>query len=1100
MAERLRDIHLEVFYDAPGAELARSVLLPALSVATRYDRVAAYFNLASLISIGEGLDKLRHNNGRMRLLMGVHDVDFEIAEAASSSRLDELISRLRRRILEGVSTLSSELERNRVEAAAWMMRDGVLEVRCVAPRSSEGPQGIFHNKRLIFADQWGELVTATGSVNETSAGLGSNFEELTIHTSWESPSYTAAHSERFETVWEGKDSRLTTVPLDPDFAHELISALRPPSVPVGKGSRRASQVLEVLTESPFLSALNSSREPLYPHQERVLVSACSRWPIRALLADEVGLGKTYEAAAVISYALKHAGVSRVVVLAPPTLLRQWQDEFRASFGLGFWRYESSTRRYVSPEGEMREPQSGPFEGEYPELVIVSRDLARGTRRSGHAFQHAELLPDMLVLDEAHAVRKRRSATEARSSLVGRMMGDLLKRVPHALFLSATPLQTDASELFDALELLGTPPTFDEESYLHSLNLLSIPHDSVPELDQTASTVRKIKSLADAYGLSKESLGVETAGLINSNPATGSELALARKGQASWAALRESLIRVHPAATLAIRNTRETLSKVGYRFPEREFTGVECVPTPDMNVFLSKLDEYLSSNLGTVEAELYPGRASAVGFVRSTYRQRAASSVRAIQVSLQRRLERLNRIQAGEVEFEGEFVEEDTLDEASPLPTSRVKEVDEAALNRACAIESLDIEFLLSLLERIQPSVNQIDPKFDSALEALKTLRSEGKRVLLFSRYTDTVHGLIERYLLEEGVHRSYAAYTGGGGIICVNGNETRGDKSLVTEALSQGTVDVVFCSDAASEGLNLQAASALINVDVPWNPARLEQRIGRIARLGQVADRVDVVNIWYPRSVESKIYERVLRRKDTMELALGSFPEIVGNAIKDAVRGRSVTGIEAEVLHQLNEKRSAIELEALTSLWSGLSSDMQAVGSVGVRGGIAQALEEIAAALDSMPERAVARGWKKPGNDPLLGPVFTLHSDWLGWLASQPLPSLAPELRGRLGLVRRGSRALTFALKENEWVRALSPTAIPDVLRAVFLGAQPEFDEHVFIEVQEGTPFSLRDTAASSWWPEPEALKVPVMDEGLVPPVPDWARNDLSFTFVPLQD
>ena len=85
-------------------------------------------------------------------------------------------------------------------------------------------------------------------------------------------------------------------------------------------------------------------------------------------------------------------------------------------------------------------------------------------------------------------------------------------------------------------------------------------------------------------------------------------------------------------------------------------------------------------------------------------------------------------------------------------------------------------------------------------------------------------------------------------------------------------VSVVFCSDAASEGLNLQAARVIINIDVPWNPARLEQRIGRIARLGQRADTVKIYNLWYPDSVESKIYTRLLQRKDLYDLAVGEYP------------------------------------------------------------------------------------------------------------------------------------------------------------------------------------------------------------------------------------
>lgn len=1094
MPDRLRDLNLTVFYDAPGAELATDVLLPALGVAIRYDRVAAYFNLSSLISIATGLERLRSNGGSMRLLMGLHDVDQEIVDAAFHAQDEDLMARLRRRILQGVSSIGSELERNRVEAAAWMMRDGLLEVKCVAPIGATGASGIFHNKRLIFVDRFGDLVTATGSVNETSAGLGGNFEELTVHTSWESPDYTRAHSNRFEAVWNGDDARLTVAPIGPEFGDELLAAL--PAVPRRKMvcPVHASTTVEVLSESPFFALMNSSRAPLYPHQERAVLAACSRWPIRTLLADEVGLGKTYEAAAVVSFALKHADVTRVVVLAPPTLLRQWQEEFLLSFGLRFWRYDSARRRYLSPDGEEGGVRPGPFIGDYPGLAIVSRDLARGTRRSGHAFSDAMSLPDMIVLDEAHVVRKRRSVNEVRPSLVGRMVADLLERVPHALFLSATPLQTEASDLFDALELLGVPASFDEQAYARSLELLTLPPGRTPELDQVASAVNIVGTLVEAYAIDESALPMEVAGLVSARLSGRSELSLALQGQALWEPLLDSVIRLHPAALLCVRNTREALTRVGYTFPEREFLGVECLTSPAGANLLSKVDEYLTTNLGTVESELYPGRPTALGFVRSIYRQRAASSIKAIHVSLVRRLERLARLQLDHENLE-EFTEEDSLDNLEALPYAQAQNVDRAALMRACAIESADIEVLLHMFQRLQPSAEMADPKLELALTMVERLRSEGKQVLVFSRYTDTIEALISRFVGQSDGREAFASYTGAGGVVSVGGVEHKGDKGLVTRALAEGDVGVVFCSDAASEGLNLQSASALINVDVPWNPARLEQRIGRIARLGQTARRVKIVNLWYPNSIEAKIYERVLYRKDIMELALGAFPEIVGSAIRNAVEANSSGALDSDVLQVLNERRTALELEALTSLWSTQGSGDYAVGTASLRSGIVTALQEIASRFGSVTQGAGRIRWLESHDDSLLGTALTLDASWIEWLTEVPCGPLAPAMREKLGVLKRGSKALTFAIKSGGWITALGPTAIPDVLRAVFFGEQPELHQHGFLQFQVGDNPDFSESSAQVWWPDPESLTVPARTLQTSTPLPDWARGDAALFF-----
>src|SRR5690606_32267201 len=148
--------------------------------------------------------------------------------------------------------------------------------------------------------------------------------------------------------------------------------------------------------------------------------------------------------------------------------------------------------------------------------------------------------------------------------------------------------------------------------------------------------------------------------------------------------------------------------------------------------------------------------------------------------------------------------------------------------------------------------------------------------------------------------------------------------------------------------------------DVPWNPARLEQRIGRVARLGQTAEIVDVLNLWYPQSVEAKIYERVLQRRDVMELALGAFPELVGTAIRNAVMGRTDGGVDSDVIEALTNARAKLEVEALSALWSSYSVGGAVVGSGQLRREVAQVLEEISTyRLTQMSVDGVA-SWKTP--------------------------------------------------------------------------------------------------------------------------------------------
>ena len=189
------------------------------------------------------------------------------------------------------------------------------------------------------------------------------------------------------------------------------------------------------------------------------------------------------------------------------------------------------------------------------------------------------------------------------------------------------------------------------------------------------------------------------------------------------------------------------------------------------------------------------------------------------------------------------------------------------------------------------------------------------KVLVFSRYTDTIDALINEFnLLGLNKYYRYGVYTGAKSCIVSNGEEKQCNKNDLKRELFSGEIRIVFCSDAASEGLNLQAARILINVDVPWTPARLEQRIGRIARLGQTADEVVVYNVWYPHSIEARMYHRIQKRLENSNLAIGEFPDVVAKKIRKAI----MDGEDNENLglNELLEIRNSKQVAALEELWS----------------------------------------------------------------------------------------------------------------------------------------------------------------------------------------
>jgi superfamily II DNA or RNA helicase len=1112
----LRDIGLDIFYSGTGSRIAEELLLPSLERAVRYDRLSSYFTTVSLVSIGAGLESLRRRKGQMRLVIGAHDVDRELVEAASST-LSTSVDRLRGRLLDGVSRLTDELHRDRVHAVAWMLKDGFLKVRTAGRTKNEAGFGIFHSKRLIFTDGDGDVVAATGSPNETASGLGGNYEEVTVHMSWSDPSgYVARHVDRFEDIWAGRDADLDVLELDEAFADELLNALGrrthravPMSTHRRGASRLADTVWSVIEQSPAFVAHNCGRFPLFPHQESVVVEACSRWPIRAVLADEVGLGKTFEAASVVAFALRSCGVKRVLVLTPPTLLKQWQDELVQGFGLPFHRYDTGARSFIGPEGDSVQVPAGPFRGDSsPCLAIVSRDLARGSWRSGHVFQDVDTYPDMVVLDEAHAVRKRRDAAGgSHDSLMRRLAEHLSTRVPHLLFLTATPLQVDARELHDMLEVLGLPHRFDGRAFERSLELLAAPLDGSPDLNVVSDALRIIAMSRTAYR-PWESQRVEGQPAAPSTVDAGSDIPPSLEdvlgARSRWRDVHSDLLKWHPGAKLVVRNTRGALERVGYAFPERDLQAIEVAVDAAVAAVLAGLDQYLADGIGRVESALDPDRGVALGFLVSTYRQRVASSLASARDTLQNRRARILALLDEEAWSEEPIDDGEEIDGVAGTeavePSRTVPPRRGMAVRRAASIEVAEIEHVLVRLDALSPSIIDADPKVSRTLDLINEFWDQGRACLIFSRYTSTIRALVDAFERRFGASAAYAIYTGEGGVVWDGFALERGAKQLVTGALDSGRVRVVFCSDAASEGLNLQSASALVNVDVPWNPARLEQRIGRIARLGQRALNVKVVNLWYPESVEATIYARVLARKETMELALGSFPKLVADGIRSAV-AEKFGGAQAneDVLRKLQEARDASRLEVLSRLWAReLSSAPTVTTSRRIQENVMSVAAEV---LRKGGVEMARRGdcWSVPTDGSLLEvtsepgerSAFVLTAPWLRELFARHMPQVsASEGTLELGVVSRHAVPFAFAAREGRSIDVLLPEALPDVLRALWLGEDFDRRRHSYLSFLEGTEVGLATAYVDGRWPEPLKMRVPAPLQSL-PATPDWAHPGL---------
>jgi superfamily II DNA or RNA helicase len=857
-------------------------------------------------------------------VLGAHDVPRELLDAAATDAWPQLvINALRERLVRGVSCLTDEFARDRVATIAWMMNDGLLSVRVAAPSRPDAiaASSIFHNKRLIFTDATGDTVSAVGSPNETYAGLVANFEELTVHMSWDDPlGYVRTHMESFEKIWGGNRDGLAVRELDQAFASQLLEAsARPPRPSQAPPGSPYFDCLAIARRLPGLALLNASNAALYPHQERAVVDALDRWPVRVLLADEVGLGKTLEAGTVLAYLLGRKAVRRVLILAPKNVTRQWRDEMSQHFDLDFSIYDSGSRVFESASGRAVRLRPGhhPLGPDSPDLLIASSQLARGTSRSQDLLSGGTL-PDLLLVDEAHAARVRTDIDGSRRpTLLWRMLERHAPSIPHVLLLTATPLQLEWIEYYSLLQLLGLPPAWDEMVYERSLSLLA--NASRPTLDEAGDAVTLIASAHAAYY--PPSVPSPLDGVVDqASPAVVRAVA----AQRTWESVFAALVSSHPANILTVRNSRSALERLGYAFPERSFSAPQLEVSRQVIEFYEAVAIYLREAYGLTEQAANPNRSVQLGFVKSTYFQRLASSLVAARRTLERRH---TKLQAATERLEATDPGEPDDDVEAELSVPNPGEATKEAVRHSAAVERTYVKDLLGQLDRIA-SDDVHDPKLAHLAKAVQDYVASGDQVLVFSRYTDTVDACLATFLAGLGAaFVGHAMYTGANSWVDTGDGPVPATKDGVKRALDNGLVRVVFCSDAASEGLNLQAARVLINVDVPWNPARLEQRIGRIARLGQRASTVDIVNLWYPDSVEARMYGRLLARRDLYELAVGSLPELVSDAIRHEVTSlfdRSEQPSPLDPLERLQEVREDIQLRAIARVWDHQASSPSA--------------------------------------------------------------------------------------------------------------------------------------------------------------------------------
>jgi len=873
------------FLRGPDPELLEELYVPALSESILYARCCAYFSSTVLAAAARGfaglikrLESLGDQAPRpaIRLVVNEELQQEDVRAMTVTGDLSRLESLLKKRFKNPVDVL----EKKRLAMLGWLIKRGFLEVRVGVMRKGAG---IVHAKFGIMTDQAGDSIVFSGSGNESARGLLGNYERLEISTSWEDPARYQEYHQEFTALWGDTHPDVHTVTLPEALRLKLIK-FAPKEPPILEPSnalarQKAAMVWRFIVESPYLqngglacdaTALVDS----WPHQKWVVEETARAWPEGRLLCDEVGMGKTIEAILILRRLLAGRGVRRALILLPAGLLKQWQGELREKGGLIFPRLEG-VNSLVWPD-EKVEKIPGLQQALERDILLMSRETARTENNLPIILAASPW--DLVVLDESHAARRRKQEEGEFNS--GTLLLDLLRQLQLSrrargfLLLSATPMQTHPWEPWDLLAVLGEGGRWlaDFAAVRDFYQAVAAVQNKRCDMATAKNAVVLIKADERFLSPPKEDLKHLT------------EASLIQKLVFPPSAKRQEVVQWlrcgAPLARRMHRNTRETLRRYYQRGllssppPKRKVEDIlfDFVDSSERRVY-SRITQYIERRYEELEREK-----SGKGFVMTVYRRRASSSHSALECSLNRRREGLKRIidrKAYDHELGLQDAPEDLSSDELPEGESSLK-ISASFPNdpQTARAELNDVDALLEDLKALRGR----DSKRDRFFDELRKATEDGRAVLVFTEYVDTMEYLRETLITHFG--KGLGCYSGRGGERRDGNSWKSVTKDEITKSLHQGEFRALICTDAASEGLNLQAAGALINYDLPWNPSKVEQRIGRIDRIGQKLPEVRVVNLLLKNSVDEQVYKTLRTRCGLFEHFVGPMQPVLAKARK----------------------------------------------------------------------------------------------------------------------------------------------------------------------------------------------------------------------------
>jgi superfamily II DNA or RNA helicase len=601
----------------------------------------------------------------------------------------------------------------------------------------------------------------------------------------------------------------------------------------------------------LIYSMETTNTDFYAYQFKPVLNFLDSPSGGLLVADEVGLGKTIEAGLIWTELRSRFDSRRLLIVCPAVLREKWRLELQYRFGIDaeIVNAEEAARRLADVQNGRRHEIHliGSMQGLAPRRGWHDEEDRKDGRsklaRLISSAQYDEPLFDLVIIDEAHYMRN----PETMSAALGRLLRGVTE---HVLLLSATPIHLRNRDLYQLLNLVDED-TFNEPRVFDEILRANEPLLQARELVLKGSgNDGELKSLVSEAG--------QHPFLANSR---------------QLADIRQSLTTdnlADPGTKARLANRLERLNLLGHavtRTRKREVTEWRVVrEAVAETVEMDPAELHFYNTVTGLVREYCARRDAHEGFLLVTPQRQVASSMAAALRDWQQRAE----LRMEELE---DYVEE--FDEIPDQPGPLVGELLRNAEN-------------LGDLDRLYAC----DTKYRRLVEMLSSYFAEHskEKIILFSTFKATLRYLHER-LSRDGVDS----------MILMGG--MREDKhDVIREFQAKKASCVLLASEVASEGIDLQFARVLINYDLPWNPMKVEQRIGRIDRLGQKSPKITIWNMMYGDTIDARIYSRLFNRLGVFESALGGLEAVLGDEIRkltmDLMRGNVTPEQEEERIEQ----------------------------------------------------------------------------------------------------------------------------------------------------------------------------------------------------------